>query len=80
MEVALRYKLLYTVYTAYIAYTASTAHSIYIIQIALHCLNSSIVREEIERFWNGLMSFWKKCGMDEWSSLSDGLDGSMDSP
>ena len=43
MEVALRYKLLYTVYTAYIAYTASTAHSIYIIQIALHCLNSSLL-------------------------------------
>ena len=66
MEVALRYKLLYTVYTAYIAYTASTAHSIYIIQIALHCLNSSIVREEIERFWNGLMSLCAKYGVNGW--------------
>ena len=53
MEVALRYKLLYNVFTAYIAYTASTAHSVYII----HCLNSIIVWEEIERYWNGLMSF-----------------------
>ena len=76
MEVALRYKLLYNVFTAYIAYTASTAHSVYII----HCLNSIIVWEEIERYWNGLMSFWKKYGMDEWSSLSDGLDGWMNSP
>ena len=42
MEVAPRYRLLYTVYTAYTAYTASTTHTVYIIQIALHCLNSSM--------------------------------------
>ena len=30
MEVAPRFRLLYTVYTAYTAYTASTAHTVYI--------------------------------------------------